>query len=504
MVHDRIPIRNALLSVSDKAGLDVLAQALAKAGVQLFSTGGTLQFLQKCGLRARSVESVTEFPEMMHGRLKTLHPKIFGGILARRDEAEDQQNCVKHAIPHFDLVVVNLYPFHNFLGKARSLQIENIDIGGPSLLRAAAKNHAFVAVLSDPTEYDGFLTEYQAHHQHTTLALREALAQRTFARTANYDAMIAAEWLAKNDSFPTSIALAPAQSLRYGENPHQKAVFAGAPRWKILQGKELSYNNLLDAEAAVRLAHDFSTPACAIVKHGNPCGATALENGSSALLFRRALECDSVSAFGGIVAINQNVDAECAKAMSEIFLEVVIAPSYSSDALAVFSKKANLRLIEWSNPTFAPFEVRAAMGGWLVQDQDTATVAGEFRTVSATQPQPSDWLDLKFAWTVCKHVRSNAIVIAKDRQISGVGAGQMSRVDSVRIAIEKSGTDSLKGAVLASDAFFPFRDNIDLIAPTGVKAIIAPGGSRNDPQVIEACNEHGIVLVFAPERHFRH
>lgn len=504
MVHDSQPIRNALLSVSDKAGLEDLARALAANGVQLFSTGGTLKFLNEtCGLPAESVESVTEFPEMMDGRLKTLHPKVFGGILARRDNADDEKNLTKFGMPYFDLVVVNLYPFANYRGQALSKQIENIDIGGPSLLRAAAKNHTFVNVLSDPSEYPAFIAHLEENSGKTLLAFRKGLALRTFARTAAYDAMIAEEW-APDSAFPSAVGLTPAQSLRYGENPHQKAAFVGTPDWKILQGKELSYNNLLDAEAATRLTEDFAQNACTIVKHNNPCGVAAGLGLSSLQLFKKAQEGDSVSAFGGIVAFNTAVDSECAQALSEIFLEVIIARSFSADALKILSKKSNLRLIEWARPRFHGFEVRAALGGWLVQDADRATLSGDFKVVSQKQPSAEELADLQFAWIVCKHVKSNAIVVAKKGQTAGIGAGQMSRIDSVKIAIEKSGPGRLKDAVLASDAFFPFRDNIDAIAPTGIKAIVAPGGSRNDQQVIDAANDQNLVLVFAPERHFRH
>jgi len=496
-----VPITRVLVSVSDKGGLEKLAAALKPLRVQWFSTGGTADYLtRECGVQVQSIESLTQFPEMMHGRVKTLHPKVFGGILARRGEREDLEACEKFGIPLFDLVVVNLYPFENYINRPTEEQIDFVDIGGPSLIRAAAKNHPYTTVLSDPSDYDGFLAELEANQGKVSYEFRKKQAAKTFLRTSQYDSMIASEWM--ESEFPASVPLYPQTPLRYGENPHQKAVWAGPnpPPWKYLQGKELSYNNLLDAEAAVFLTSELPQYACSIIKHNNPCGVAMGKSPKEA--FEKALSCDPQSAFGGIVSFCSKVDAATAEALAQIFLEVIIAPSFEPGALSVLEKKKNLRLIEWKSPKRARFEIRNAMAGYLVQDKDSVSV-GEFKTVTKTQV-PQDLVDeLKFAWTVAKSVRSNAIVITENGKALGVGAGQMSRVDSVKIALEKT-KGKIQNAVLASDAFFPFRDNIDLLKGSAVKAIIQPGGSQRDAEVIDACNEHGIAMVFTGCRHFRH
>ncbi len=503
-----VPIRNALLSVFNKDGLAPLARALHEKGVVLYSTGGTYRALtEDLGLPARKVDSLTEFPEMMDGRVKTLHPRVFGGILARRGEPQDLQDAAAQGIPLFDLIVVNLYDFASTLGKPRAEQVKLVDIGGPAMLRAASKNFEAVTVLSDSTDYTAFLEEFSRHNGQTSLEFRFQNAVATFERTCRYDALIVAEWkkgAAAPAALPTALELTPQSLLRYGENPHQRAAWAGQPGlWRVLQGKELSYNNLLDTEAAVRLVGDFKVPALSIIKHNNPCGAASGERSVSEL-FARAFAADSKSAFGGIVACNRPVDADAARAMGEIFLEVVAAPSFSSEAQAIFATKKNLRLVELTQLPTAGFEVRAALGGWLVQDTDSATPPTQLQTVTQT-PVPADaWEDLRFAWTVVKHMRSNAILVARDQISLGMGAGQTSRVDAVQIALNKTPADKRVGAVLASDAFFPFRDNIDLLKGTGIRAIIQPGGSKKDAEVIQACDEAGIAMAFTGIRHFRH
>ena len=496
--------RSALISVSDKTDLESVCRVLQKSGVNILSTGGTHRHLTEVlKISATKVEDLTKFPEMLDGRVKTLHPKVFGGILARRENKEDAQALAEAEIPWIDLVIVNLYPFDKNLSQPSSQQVSFVDIGGPAMLRAAAKCHESVAVLSDIADYGEFLSEW-AGHEGTTLENRKRWAAKTFARTSAYDAMIATEWGQSN--FPNQIILLPTTPLRYGENPHQTAVWAGTPAWKIHQGKELSYNNILDAEAAVRLVSDFENPCVAIIKHGNPCGvAAAVARDGLSTIFQRALASDRKSSFGGVVAVNQEVDELTAQAMSPLFLEVVIAPAFSPGALNIFAQKKNLRLVEWKNPRPSPFEVRSALGGWLIQQTDFGAPI-EMKVVTKKIPSPSMLEDLKFAWKVCRHVRSNAIVIAGEQQTSGVGAGQMSRIDSVEIAIQKAKPQAARTQVMASDAFFPFRDNIDAIANSGVRveAIIQPGGSLRDAEVIQACDEHGIAMVFTRVRHFRH
>lgn len=492
------PIRKALVSVYDKSRLDALAPIFRENSVEVYSTGGTADYLKKLGgLNVITIESVTSFPEMMDGRVKTLHPKIFGGILARRYEKKDIDEADKHSIPLYDVVIVNLYPFWEHRGKSYKDQSAFIDIGGPSMLRASAKNCDAVTVLSHPDDYQEFIDEV-VKNRGTTFDFRYEMGRRTFSRTAQYDSMISNEW--GKGKLPEALGLGPTLPLRYGENPHQRAVWAypAGKKWQVLQGKELSYNNLLDAESAWKLVSEFAAPACVIVKHNNPCGV-----GSD---FKRAFEADSKSAFGGIVAFNRTVDADSAQAMKPVFLEVIMAPKFSEEAKAILAEKKNLRLLELETmKAIQGSEIRPALGGWLVQDLDVPCVPNALKTVTKTEVKSDGVLqDLKFAWTVCKHVRSNAIVIAKNGQTIGTGAGQMSRVDAVQIALEKAKAFGLQGAVLASDAFFPFRDNIDLLKGLGILAIIQPGGSTKDSEVIDACNEHGIAMVFTGERHFRH
>ena len=499
-----IPVKTALISVFNKSGLPSLYPAFQTFNVVCYSTGGTANFLEKeKSLTVQRIEKLTEFPEMMEGRVKTLHPKVFGGILARRDHRNDIQEAQRLHIPLFDLVIVNLYPFADHIGKDWSEQVAFIDIGGPSMIRAAAKSFASVTALSDPSDYPEFLQELETHNGHTTLDFRKNMAIKTFERTFAYDSMIANEW-GKATELPKTLSLYPQTPLRYGENPHQKAVWAGSSSWRCLQGKELSYNNLLDADGAVKIAFDFQDACVSIVKHNNPCGVASQKDEVIGVLFERALSTDPKSAFGGIVATNREVDEAAAVAMSKMFLEVIVAPGFTEAAKKILAGKKNLRLITWQKPHFPPFEVRPAMGGWLLQEPDSQLLENHLQAVTRRSVPENLWEDLKFAWIVCKHVKSNSIVIAKNGVTLGVGAGQMSRVDSVNIALEKSKMFDRKGAVLASDAFFPFRDNIDLLKETGVEAVIQPGGSQRDSEVIAACDELGIAMVFTGERHFRH
>jgi len=496
--------KSALISVYYKEGLEDLCKQLHARHIRLYATGGTATFLsEKLGISVTKVESLTQFPEMMDGRVKTLHPRIFGGILARRENPKDMEECTRHEIPLFDLVVANLYPFAEHLGESAQSQTSFIDIGGPSLLRAAAKNFASVAVVSDPTDYPSLVAELSANSGGTELKFRKEQAARTFARTSAYDALIASEWTDSSD-FPKHLSLSPRMPLRYGENPHQPAAWCGTPSWTLLQGKELSFNNLLDAESAIGMAQEVTMPCIAIVKHNNPCGV-AVGPKPDVGIFARAFAADSQSAFGGIVAANFAVDGPMAEAMSPVFLEVIIAPEFTAEALTILSKKKNLRLIRWANPTRPAIDVRRALGGWLVQAADSKNTAPPtWQVVTKAVIPPDADKDLRLAWSVCKHVRSNAIVLVHDGMTLGIGAGQMSRVDSVKIAVEKAGAKLVSGTVLASDAFFPFRDNIDKLKGTGVVAIVQPGGSQRDAEVIEACNEAGIAMVFTGQRHFRH
>jgi phosphoribosylaminoimidazolecarboxamide formyltransferase/IMP cyclohydrolase len=522
------PIRRALLSVSDKMGLVDLARGLTALGVELISTGGTRKALADAGLAVRDVSEVTGFPEMLDGRVKTLHPNIHGGILAVRHKAEHLAVLEKHGIGLIDLVVVNLYPFAQTVARAGSTHeeiIENIDIGGPSLVRAAAKNHHDVAVLTSPTQYATFLNELKSHQGSLTLEFRERLAGAAFAHTAAYDSAIAAYFARRGaaEQLPAALDLhfQRRQPLRYGENPHQPASFyvesppppASLASAEVLHGKELSFNNLLDLDCAVNLVTEFAGPAAVVLKHNNPCGAAVGATLEEA--FRKAYEGDPLSAYGGILGFNRVVDEATATQVSEPnrFVECIIAPDYVPAAFQVLttrpSWKKNVRLLrtgplEARAGRKATLDYRRVDGGLLVQARDqSGDDFAQARVVTKRPPTEAEMADLRFAWLVCKHVKSNAIVLARDGMVVGVGAGQMSRVDSVHMSARKAGERS-RGAVLASDAFFPFRDNVDEAARVGVTAIVQPGGSMRDADSIQACDEHGLAMVFTGVRHFRH
>ena len=524
-------IRRALLSVSDKTGLVELGQALALRGVELVSTGGTAKALRDAGLAVKDISELTGFPEMMDGRVKTLHPKVHGGLLAVRDNPEHAAAMEAHAIGAIDLVVVNLYPFEATVarGAERDEVIENIDIGGPSMVRSSAKNHAFVAIVTDPADYAGLLGELEANQGGTTLAFRKLLAARAFAATAAYDAMIS-QWFAFADqqqAFPEMLAITARrkEELRYGENPHQRAALyipkgphgQGIAQARQLQGKELSYNNYNDADAALELCAEFrgQDPAVVIVKHANPCGVA---QGKSLLeAWQGALQCDDVSAFGGIVAVNVPLDGPTAEAICEIFTEVVVAPAADEAAIAAFSRKKNLRLLltgDLPDPRRGGLQVKPITGGLLVQSRDNGAIsAADLKVVTRRAPSEQELKDCLFAWTVARHVKSNAIVYAKDGITAGIGAGQMNRRDSSRIAAMKAAEAAEKfgwsasravGSAVASDAFFPFADGLLAAAEAGATAVIQPGGSMRDEEVIKAADEAGLAMVFTGMRHFRH
>ena len=526
---DLVPVRRALLSLSDKTGLDALAAGLAKAGVELVSTGGTAKALRDLGHEVRDVADVTGFPEMMDGRVKTLHPMVHGGLLAVRDNPDHVAAMDAHGIGAIDLAIINLYPFEATVanGADRDTIIENIDIGGPAMVRSAAKNHAFVAIVTDPADYPELLAELDRGG--TSFAFRKSLAAKAYARTAAYDSMIAS-WFAFADlgqAYPDSrfIVGTKAQDLRYGENPHQKAALylpmgpatAGVAQATQVQGKELSYNNLNDANAAIELVAEFrdGPPTVVIVKHANPCGvatgATLLE------AWNDALQCDSVSAFGGIVAVNRTLDGPTAEAICAIFTEVVVAPDADDDAKAAFSRKKNLRLLltgSLPDPRRGGQSVAVIAGGLLLQDRDNGHVTqDQLKLVTRRAPTDRELADCLFAWTVAKHVKSNAIVYAKDGVTAGIGAGQMNRRDSARIAAIKAreaaelygwAEPRTVGSAVASDAFFPFADGLLTAAEAGATAVIQPGGSMRDNEVIAAAVEAGLAMVFTGMRHFRH
>ena len=514
-------MKRALLSVSDKTGLVDFARALSGLGVELLSTGGTHKLLKDAGLPAREVADVTGFPEIMDGRVKTLHPKIHGGILGRR--GTDDAVMRQHGIAPIDLVVVNLYPFAATIAKpdvTRDDAIENIDIGGPAMVRAAAKNHAHVAVVVDPADYGRVLEA--AGKGAIDAALRAELAAKAFAHTSAYDAMVAGYLEAERatSAFPQTLRLRVNKrlDLRYGENPHQRGAFYAedpAPSGTIsaarqLQGKELSYNNIADADAALECVKQYSKPACVIVKHANPCGvAVSLEGIRKA--YDLAYQTDPTSAFGGIIAFNRELDVATLQAIIDRqFVEVIVAPAISAEAAQAAATKPNVRLLEsgaWPPSPPASFDYKRIAGGLLVQDADLAVVpANELKVMTQKAPTEAQLHDLVFAWKVVKFVKSNAIVYARDRQTIGVGAGQMSRVYSAKIAGIKAADEKLevRGSVMASDAFFPFRDTVDAAAAAGITAIIQPGGSMRDREVIAAADEHGIAMVFTGIRHFRH
>jgi phosphoribosylaminoimidazolecarboxamide formyltransferase / IMP cyclohydrolase len=514
---DNVRITRALISVSEKRGLIPLATALQKLGVEIFSTGGTLKGLREAGIAATAVEDYTGFPEMMDGRVKTLHPKVHGGFLARRDVAAHLEAAEQHSIKLFDLVVVNLYPFEEVVAKPETTfedAVENIDIGGPAMIRSAAKNAASVAVLVSPDQYDEFLAALAEHNGGTPAALRARLQLEAYSRTAAYDAAISKYLAARLGQPRENLALREVQALRYGENPHQSASYMERmgvnPNWQQLHVKELSFNNILDLDIAIRLARDFSEPVCAIFKHTNPCGV-AMGNDQS-LALQQAMDCDPVSFFGGIVVFNRPVTLASAEKLAPHFFELIIAPSFDEQALETLKAKKNLRLI---TAQLTPESARAAQdiravpgaGGFLVQDQDIPLWnSGDLKTVSAKSPDSATMADLEFAFRVAKFLKSNTVVFARGARTLAIGAGQMSRIDSIRIAEAKAADAklSLQGAVMASEAFFPFRDSIDACAKIGVSAVIQPGGSIKDADSIAAADEHGMSLVFTGMRHFRH
>jgi phosphoribosylaminoimidazolecarboxamide formyltransferase/IMP cyclohydrolase len=509
----RSSTRRALLSVSDKTGIAELARGLAELGVEIVSTGSTAATIREAGVEVREVADVTGFPEMMDGRVKTLHPVVHAGILADRSKPSHMEELAAQGIAPIDLVVVNLYPFERTVssGAGDEQIIEQIDIGGPTLVRAAAKNFRSVAVVVSPSRYQELLDALRKEELNEER--RRALAAEAFEHVASYDAAISG-WFSNefNDEPPPSITLSfvHVEELRYGENPHQRAALYRQPlspgalgKAEVLQGKEMSYNNWLDAEAARGLAVALDSPAAVIVKHHNPSGAAVARTAADA--YRGAFDSDTVSAFGGVVAFNTDVDEEAATAMSEVFTEVVIAPGYSDAARARFAEKKNLRVVRASLPRQGGLELRlVGGGGGLIQDADVVTeTRGDMKVVTKREPSEDEWADLLFAWTVAARVKSNAIVFASGKATVGVGAGQMSRVDSVHIASRKAGERS-QGAVMASDAFFPFRDGIDQAAEAGIAAVIQPGGSVRDEEVIAAADEHGMAMVFTGRRHFRH
>ena len=511
-------IRRALVSVSDKRGVVDFARGLAELGVELVSTGGTASELANARLDVRAIEDFTGFPEIMDGRVKTLHPRLYAGLLAVRDEQAHVDAAAEHGIEYVDLVCVNLYPFERSVARRLSTGeiIENIDIGGPTMIRAAAKNHAFSAVVTSPESYDAILDELGMADGRLSMSTRESLAAEAFAYTARYDTAVARWFAEKSEDFPPLHVRAyeKISDLPYGENPHQRAAYyheVGA-RMHVLSmvqqhhGKQLSFNNLLDLDAARSLVRDFDEPACVIVKHNNPCGVALGESARDA--YERAFATDPLSAFGGVIAFNRPVDVATAERLAEQFVEVLFAPSYDDGALEILTVKPSIRILEDNErrlPLTSEPDIKQVMGGLLIQDRDLEFGdRTEMEIVTQRQPSDEEWRDLMFAWKVCKNVRSNAIVLAKGEATAGIGAGQMSRVDSVRLAVDKSRLESLAGAVLASDAFFPFSDGPEIAIGAGITAIIQPGGSRRDPAVVSAADEAGIAMVFTSRRHFRH
>lgn len=526
---DLVRVSRALLSVSDKAGLLPFAKLLAAHGVELVSTGGTARTLREAGLQVKDVSELTGFPEMMDGRVKTLHPKVHGGLLAIRGNQEHESAMAAHDIAPIDMLVVNLYPFEDTIEKTSDYDtlVENIDIGGPAMIRAAAKNHASVAVVTDPSDYEALMSEFDANKGALSLKSRKALAAKAYARTASYDAAIST-WLLAETGVETPTARAFGgrlkQALRYGENPHQKAALylnsenrPGVARATLHQGKELSYNNINDTDAAFELVSEFGdkTPAVVIVKHANPCGVATAKTLNEA--YELALRCDPVSAFGGIIALNQTLDAQTAEEITKLFTEVIIAPDVTDEAKAIIAAKKNLRLLTTgglADPRARGMKVKAVAGGLLVQERDNIVTDDlEFKVVTKRAPTEAEIADLKFAFRVAKHVKSNTIVYAKGGATVGVGAGQMSRVDAARIAAHKAKEAAeaagLKealtvGSVAASDAFFPFADGLLSVIEAGATAVVQPGGSMRDQEVIDAADERGIAMVFTGVRHFNH
>ncbi|MBM3549543.1 MAG: bifunctional phosphoribosylaminoimidazolecarboxamide formyltransferase/IMP cyclohydrolase [Alphaproteobacteria bacterium] len=527
MTLDLVRPARALLSVSDKSGLADLGRALAARGVELLSTGGTAKALADAGLKVIEVADYTGFPEMLDGRVKTLHPKVHGGLLGRRDLADHRAQMDAHKIPPIDVVVSNLYPFEATVAAGKPFDdcIENIDIGGPSMVRSAAKNHDFVVILTDPSQYAGLLAELESHDGATTLAFRRRLAGEAYARTAAYDAAISS-WMAgeRQETFPERIVVAGrrVEVLRYGENPHQEAAFyatserrPGVATARQVQGKELSYNNLNDTDAAYELVAEFEKPAIVVVKHANPCGVAVADTLAEA--YRRAFAADPVSAFGGIIAANRPLDAETVEAIGKLFAEVIIAPDADPAARGALERKTQLRLLLAGgvpDPREPGLLVKSLAGGLLVQGRDIGrTLATDAKVVTKRAPTAKEMADLLFAFTVCKHVKSNAIVLARDGRTVGVGAGQMSRVDSARLAGMKAAemaaaagepTSRAIGSVVGSDAFFPFADGLIACAESGATAVIQPGGSKRDDEIIAAADERNLAMVFTGKRHFRH
>ncbi|PJA32560.1 MAG: bifunctional phosphoribosylaminoimidazolecarboxamide formyltransferase/inosine monophosphate cyclohydrolase [Zetaproteobacteria bacterium CG_4_9_14_3_um_filter_53_7] len=514
-------IKQALISVSDKTGVEGFAKALSERGVKILSTGGTAKLLRQAGIACRDVSDYTGFPEMMDGRVKTLNPKVHGGILARRDNAGDLASMAEHGIEQIDLVCVNLYPFREAVAKEGCTiddAIENIDIGGPCMVRASAKNHKFVTIVVDPSDYGMVINAIDQNELNEQI--RRALATKAFAHTAAYDGAIANHFSALNADgskrkFPdifTRQFVKTADELRYGENPHQDGAFyadredtgLSLANCEVLQGKALSYNNIADADAAFACVRDFTDNAAVIVKHANPCGVAV--GGAQAEIYERARAADSTSAFGGIAAFNRPLDGATASLIAETFMEVVIAPGFTDEARAALAEKKNLRLLlaPSAEPVSGGLEFKRVNGGLLVQERDAHILDRSACTVVTDRaPTEEEWNDMLFAWSVAKHVKSNAIVFAKGGVTLGVGAGQMNRVNSTRIAALHGG-EAIKGSAVASDAFFPFRDGVDALAAAGAKAVIQPGGSMRDQEVIAAANEHGLAMIFTGIRHFRH
>lgn len=513
-----VRIRRALLSVSDKRGLVDFARCLVELGIEIISTGGTAKELNEAGIETRSITDYTGFPEILDGRVKTLNPKLYAGLLAVRSNPEHVETLKEHGVEPVDLVVVNLYPFERTVsqrGVTDAEAIENIDIGGPTMIRAAAKNHAFAGVVVKPESYDAVAEELRASDGMLSKSTREALALEAFTYTARYDSAISRWFAEREDDFPAVYvrAFEKVLDLSYGENPHQRAAYYAqlGERTHLLSmisklhGKELSFNNLLDVDSGRKLVEEFEVPACAIVKHNNPCGVALA--GTVGEAYDRALATDPTSAFGGVFCFNRKVDRALAEKLNSIFIEVVFAPGYDEDALDILTQKENIRILEDNErrrPRVSEHDLKRVRGGLLVQDRDADLESrDEMHGVTERKPTRQEWEDLLFSWKVCKHVRSNAIVIAKDLQTIGIGAGQMSRVDSVQIAIEKAQLP-VEGAAMASDAFFPFPDGPQVAMDAGVKAIIQPGGSIRDHEVVEACDAAGVAMVFTSRRHFRH
>ncbi|WP_019565959.1 bifunctional phosphoribosylaminoimidazolecarboxamide formyltransferase/IMP cyclohydrolase [Agrobacterium sp. 10MFCol1.1] len=527
---DKVKIRTALLSVSDKTDIIELATVLSKLGVKLLSTGGTAKAIADAGLPVTDVSDVTNFPEIMDGRVKTLHPNVHGGLLAIRDDADHVEAMKAHGIEAIDLSVINLYPFEEVRAKGGDYPttVENIDIGGPAMIRASAKNHAYVTVVTDPSDYPALVEALQADDGQTSYALRQTFAAKAYARTAAYDAVIS-NWFAEALAIETpdyrAIGGALKEKMRYGENPHQSAGFyltgekrPGVSTATLLQGKQLSYNNINDTDAAYELVAEFlpeNAPAVAIIKHANPCGVAT--GPTLAEAYRRALACDSVSAFGGVIALNRTLDAETAEEIVRLFTEVIIAPDVTEEAKAIIARKPNLRLLAAGglpDPRAAGITAKTVSGGLLVQSRDNGMVEDlELKVVTKRVPTPQELEDMKFAFKIAKHVKSNAVIYAKDGQTAGIGAGQMSRVDSARIAAQKA-EDAAKalglaepltrGSAVASEAFYPFADGLLAAIAAGATAVIQPGGSMRDQDVIDAANEHNVAMVFTGMRHFRH